>query len=44
MLKTKQKWYARPDPIFNSDVTEKPAAEDDFKRSRTIIRKSKIEH
>ena len=39
----KQKWHAKPDPIYIKEHTDKVPEEDVFKRSRTIMRKSKID-
>ncbi len=44
MLKTKNKWYAKPDAIYTSEHTvDKVAEEDVFKRNRSIVKKSKID-
>ena len=40
---TKKKWYAEPDLIYLSEVTDYPAPSDAFKRSRSIVRRSKID-
>ena len=42
MLKTKQRYYAKPDPLYLDDIKKESSYEDPLKKDRVIRIKSKI--